>query len=57
MNTGLYIIYDISLKTIWWVLSNTSSIMWICLAIHEILANKAFIIITNKILTGCDTWT
>ena len=42
MNTDPYIIYDISLETIWWVFSNTSSIVWIHLAIYEILANEAF---------------
>jgi len=44
MNTDLYMIYDISLETIWWAFSNTSPIVWIHLAIHEILANKAFIV-------------
>ena len=34
--------YNISLETVWWVLSNASSIMWIHLAIHEILANETF---------------
>jgi len=26
----------------WWALSNASLIVWICLAVHEILADKAF---------------
>jgi len=42
MSTYHYIIYHISLETVWWVLSNASLIVWICPAIHEILANKAF---------------
>jgi len=42
MNTDLHIIYDISLESVWWALSNASSIVWICLAIYEISANKAF---------------
>jgi len=50
MNTGLYMRYHISLETVWWALSNTSSIMWICPAIHEILANKAFAV-TNGLIS------
>ena len=42
MNTYYYMIYNISLKTIWQALSNTSLIMWIHLAVYEILANKSF---------------
>ena len=42
MNTYYYKIYHISLETVWWALSNTSTIIWIWLAIHEILANKDF---------------
>jgi len=42
MNTNLYMMYDISLETVWWALSNTSSIVWIYLAVHKILANKTF---------------
>jgi len=36
--------YDKSLKTIWWVLSNATLIVQICLAIHEISANETFIV-------------
>jgi len=50
MNTDLYMIYDISLETIWWALSNTSLIMWICPVIHKILANKAFTV-TNGLIS------
>ena len=34
--------YHILLKTDWWALSNASSIIQICLAVHEILADKDF---------------
>ena len=44
INFDFHIIYYILLETIWWALSNTSLIMQIHLAIHEILANKAFIV-------------
>ena len=33
----------------WWALSNASSIMWICSAIHEILANKDFTVTDDLI--------
>ena len=36
--------YNISLETVWWALSNASSIMWICSAIDEIIANETFIV-------------
>ena len=49
MNTDFYMIYDISLETIWWALFNTSSIIWICPAVHEILANKALIVTDSLI--------
>jgi len=49
MNTNLHIRYHISLETVWWVLSNTSSIMWIHLAVHKILANKAFTVTDDLI--------
>ena len=42
MNTYYYDIYHILSETVWWTLFNASSIMWICLAIHEIIANKTF---------------
>jgi len=35
-------IYNISLETIWWALSKASLIMWIHLAVYEILANETF---------------
>ena len=41
-NTYYFEMYHILLITDWWALSNASSIMWIRLAIHEILADKAF---------------
>ena len=41
-NTYCFKMYHILLKTDWWALSNASSIVWICSAIHEILADKAF---------------
>jgi len=40
INTDLYIMYDISLETIWWVLSNATLIVGICLVIPEIIANE-----------------
>jgi len=42
MNTDPYIMYNILLETIWWALSNTSSIVWIHLAVHEIISKKTF---------------
>ena len=41
-NTYCFEIHHILLETDWWALSNASSIVRICLAIHEILADKAF---------------
>ena len=41
-NTYHFEMYHILLETDWWTLSNASLIMWIHLAIHEILADKAF---------------
>jgi len=41
-NTCCFEMHHISLETNWWALSNSSSIVWIRLAIHEILADKAF---------------
>ena len=41
-NTYCFETYHILLKTDWWVLFNTSSIVWIRLVVHEILADKAF---------------
>jgi len=42
INTYHYKIFHISLETVWWALSNTILIVWICPAFHEILVNKAF---------------
>jgi len=41
-NTYCFETHHISLETNWWALSNASSIMQICLTVHEILADKAF---------------
>ena len=41
-NTYCFETYHILLEIDWWALPNTSSIVWICSAIHEILADKAF---------------
>ena len=41
-NTYYFATIHISLEMDWWALPNTSSIMWICSAVHEILADKAF---------------
>jgi len=41
-NTYCFEMYHIQLETDWWALSNTSSIVRICLAVYEILADKAF---------------
>jgi len=50
MNTYYYMVYNISLKIIWQALSNTSLIIWIHLAVYEILANKAFTV-TNGLIS------
>ena len=50
INTYCYVIYNISLETVWWALFNTSLIVQICLVIHEILANEDFII-TNGLIS------
>jgi len=42
MNTDLHIMYDILLKIVWWVLSNASLIVEICLVVSEIIANKTY---------------
>ena len=42
-NTCCFKMHHISLETDWWALSNASSIVWIRSAVHEILADKAFI--------------
>jgi len=42
MNTNLHIIYDSSLETVWWVLSNASLIVGICLVVPEIIANETY---------------
>ena len=50
INTDLHMMYNISLETVWWVLSNTSSIMWIHSTVHEIIANKTFTV-TNSLIS------
>ena len=40
MNTDLYMIYNILLETVWWLLSNAILIMEICLVVLEIIANE-----------------
>ena len=42
-NTCRFETHHISLETDWWALPNASSIVWIRSAVHEILADKAFI--------------
>ena len=49
INTYCYEIYHILLEMVWWVLSNTSLIIQIHLAVHEILASEAFIVTDNLI--------
>ena len=49
-NTYCFEIYYIFLEKYWWALSNTSLIVWICPAIHEISANKTFIV-TNSLIS------
>ena len=49
MNTYHYEIYYILLEKVWWAFSNTSSIMWIYPVVHEILANKDFIVTDDLI--------
>jgi len=41
-NTYRFETCHISLETNWWALSNASSTVRICLAVHEIFADKAF---------------
>ena len=41
-NTNCFEMHHISLEMDWWALSNASSIVWIHLAVHKILADKAF---------------
>ena len=41
-NTCCFEMHHISLETNWCALPNASSIVWICSAIHEILADEAF---------------
>ena len=49
INTYHYEIYYISLETVWWALSNASFIVQICPAVHEILANRDFIVTDDLI--------
>jgi len=39
-NIDFYMIYNISLETIWWVLSNATLIIGICLVVSELIANE-----------------
>ena len=48
INTYHYEIYHISLEIVWWALSNTSLIMWICLVVHEILED---FIVTDDLIS------
>ena len=41
-NTYCFEMHHIQLEMDWWALSNTSSIVWIHSAVHEILADEAF---------------
>jgi len=49
MNTYCYEIFHVLLEIVWWALSNTSLIVWICLVVHEILANKDFTVTDDLI--------
>ena len=49
MNIHCYVIYHILLEAVWWALSNTSLIVWIPPAIHEILTNKYFTVTDDLI--------
>ena len=42
MNTDLHMMYDISLETNWWALSNASLIIGIYLVVPEIIANETY---------------
>ena len=53
MNTDLYMMYNILLETVWWVLSNTSLIVDIYLVILEIIANKTCSYWWSNILVTC----
>ena len=50
MNTYYYEICYILLEMVQQAFSNVSSIVWIYLAVYEILANKAFIV-TNDLIS------
>ena len=49
MNTNLFMMYDMSLETIWWAISNTSLIIEICLVILEIMPMK--LVITDDVIS------
>jgi len=49
ITTYCYVIYHILLGTVWWALSNTSSIVQIYLIVHEILVNKDFTVTDDLI--------
>jgi len=42
INTDFYMMYNIPLETVWWVLSNTSLIVEICLVVPEKIANETY---------------
>ena len=48
-NTYYFEMHQVSLEIDWWALSNASSIVQIHLAIHEILADKAFTVADSLI--------
>jgi len=50
INTDLHMMYDISLETVWWVLSNATLIIEICSVIPKIIANKTFTV-TNGLIS------
>ena len=50
MNIYYYKIYYISSEIVWQELSNISSIVWICLAVYNISANRTFTI-TNGLIS------
>jgi len=49
INIYYYVIYHLSLKTVWWVLFNASLIMQIHPAVHEILENEVFTVTDDLI--------
>ena len=49
INTYCFGICYIPSEMNWWALSNTSSIVWICLTVHKILANETFTVTDSLI--------